>query len=183
MFNQIELSELLQFIEFEKLIKGFKFPDLGVNTRKINFPKLDGLPEQTAFFKKIFGLKKGRSIIPHGHSNMASAHLVLQGDFSLKHYDKLRQEENHLICKPTIDKQIHQGDFSTISDERDNIHWFIADTPAAFTFDVIMLDLNQASYDIHNLDILDAEFIGEGLMRAPILDVERALKKYGKIHH
>ncbi len=183
LFAHIELNELLKFIEFEKLIQGFEYPDLGVNTKAVRFPKLDGLPENTLFYKKIFGLKKGRSIIPHGHSNMASAHLVLKGDFSLKHYDKIQQEENHLIVKPTISKQIHPGSCSTISDERDNIHWFIADSETAFTFDVIMLNLNQAAYDIQNLDMLEAELIGEGLMRTPILNVETALKKYGKIHH
>jgi hypothetical protein len=183
LFDTIEMSELLQFIDFDKLIKNFKYPDLGVNTRYVKFPKLEGIPQNTIFIKKIFGMKKGRAIIPHGHSNMASAHLVLKGSFALKHYDKVREEKNHLIIKPTIDKTARVGDASSISDDKNNIHWFIADSDFAFTFDVIMVNLNKKAYDIHNLDIKAGEKLSGNLIRAKKLDVETALKKYGKRHH
>ncbi|MDH3529587.1 MAG: hypothetical protein OEQ28_08480 [Acidobacteriota bacterium] len=49
--------------------------------------------------------------------------------------------------------------------------------------DVIMLDLNEREYVIHNLDIEAAEKQTGGNRRVPIMDVERALAKYGKIHH
>ncbi len=183
LFNQIELSELLKFIDFETLTRGFDYPDLGVNTRMVKFPKLDGLPEKTVFIRKIFGMKKGRAIIPHGHSNMSSAHLVLKGEFALKHYDKVAEEDKHLLIKPTIEKTAGVGSSSSVSDEKNNIHWFIANTETAFTFDVIMVDLGGKAYDIHNIDIAAAEKAGNGLIRAAKLDVETALKKYGKQHH
>ncbi|MEZ5426172.1 MAG: hypothetical protein R2747_07910 [Pyrinomonadaceae bacterium] len=183
LYSRIELEELLKFIDFEKLTRKFEYPDLGVNTRNVSFPAIEGLPEKTFYVKKIFGMKKGRAVIPHGHSNMTSAHLVIKGEFALKHFEKVRFEDEHLIVKPTIDKLIGPGDFSSISDEKDNVHWFIADTEAAFTFDVIMLDLKGQKTDIHNLDIDAAERISDDLLRARILDVETALKKYGKQHH
>lgn len=52
LFNKIELAELLKFIEFESLQKGFQFPDLGVKTKPVLFPKLAGLPDKTVFYKK-----------------------------------------------------------------------------------------------------------------------------------
>ncbi|MEM6633331.1 MAG: hypothetical protein AAF694_26905 [Bacteroidota bacterium] len=58
LYRQVELKEILKFIDFGNLIKGFKYPDLGVNTKKVKFPRLSGLPEQTVFVKKIFGMKK-----------------------------------------------------------------------------------------------------------------------------
>ena len=183
LFATINMDELLRFIEFDKLIKGFQYPDLGVNVKYVKFPKLAGIPQRTAFVKKIFGMKKGRAIIPHGHSNMASAHLVLKGDFALKHYNKIEEEKNHLIIQPTIDKKISVGDASSISDDQNNIHWFIADSDIAFTFDVIMLDLNEKHYDIHNIDILEGEKLSNGSIRAKKLDVQTALKKYGKQSH
>lgn len=183
LYNNIELSEILKFIDFELLIKGFEFPDFGVNTRRIKFPKLEGLPERTVFVKKIFGMKKDRAIIPHGHSNMSSAHLIVKGEMHLRHYEKIRQEENNLIIKPTVDKMINLGESSSISDEKDNVHWFIANSDSAFTFDVIMLDLNNKHYDIHNLDIYEKQDLSDGTLRVPILDVETALKKYGKETH
>ncbi|MGI9552949.1 MAG: hypothetical protein ACR2MT_17215 [Aurantibacter sp.] len=183
LFDTIELPELLKFIDFDSLQKGFQFPDLGVSTKPVVFPKLVGLPSTTVFVKKIFGMKKGRAIIPHGHSNMASAHLVLQGEMHLRHYEKIRKEYQNLVIKPTIDKTATIGQSSSISDEKDNIHWFVSNTETAFTFDVIMLDLNGEQYDIHNLDIYRKEDLSDGTMRVPIIDVETALKKYGKETH
>lgn len=183
LYSKIELAEILKFIDFENLIKGLEYPDLGVSTKQVKFPKLDGLPEKTVFIKKIFGMKKDRAIIPHGHSNMASAHLILEGEMHLRHYEKIQQDGKNLIIKPSVDRIVVLGESSSISDEKDNVHWFIANTETAFTFDVIMLDLNDKSYDIHNLDIYESEDLKNGTLKVPILDVHTALKKYGKQHH
>ena len=183
LYREIDLNEILKFIDFDNIIKGFQHPELGVNTKTVKFPKLTGLPEKTAFVKKVFGMKKDRAIIPHGHSNMTSAHLILNGEMHLRHYEKIRQEEQNLIIKPTLDKIVKVGDSSSISDEKDNIHWFVSNTETAFTFDVIMLDLKNKPYDIHNLDIYEKKDLKDGTFRVPILDVEKALKKYGKETH
>lgn len=183
LYSQIELQEILKFIDFDRLIKGFEYPDLGVSTKTVQFPKLTGLPEKTAFVKKIFGMKRDRAIIPHGHSNMASSHLILTGDLHLRQYEKIHQEDKTLIIKPTVDRVTRMGESSSISDEKNNVHWFIANTPTAYTFDVIMLDLKDKNYDIHNLDIYESEDLKNGTIRVPMLDVESALKKYGKHHH
>lgn len=183
LYAKVELEEILKFIDFPNLVKGFEYPDLGVSTKSVKFPKLDGLPYRTVFVKKIFGMKKDRAIIPHGHSNMASAHLILNGEMHLRHFEKIQQEEQNLIIKPSIDRIAKVGDSSSISDEKDNIHWFVANTETAFTFDVIMLDLNDRSFDIHNLDIYESEDLKNGTLKVPILDVQTALKKYGKQHH
>jgi hypothetical protein len=183
LFQEIELAELLKFIDFQKLTRGFAYPDLGVNTKTIAFPKLEGLPEKLAYGKKIFGMKKGRAIIPHGHSNMASAHLILQGEMHLRHYEKLHQDAENLFIRPSIDKIARVGESSSISDDKDNVHWFIANTDAAFTLDIIVADLNEKSYDIHNLDMHQKHELPDGSLRVPILDVETALRRYGKAGH
>ncbi|MEZ4797562.1 MAG: hypothetical protein R2785_10380 [Flavobacteriaceae bacterium] len=183
LYKTIDLKELLKFIDLKKLQKGFQYPDLGVNTKPVFFPKLEGLPENTLFVKKIFGMQKDRAIIPHGHNNMASAHLVLEGEMHLRHYEKIAIADKNLIIKPSIDKIVRTGHFSSISDEKDNVHWFVANTQTAFTFDIIMLDLNNKSTDIQNIDIYEKQNLNNGTIRVPILDVNTALKKYGKHHH
>lgn len=40
LFDKIELQELLRFIDFHNLQKGFQYPDLGVNTKLVKFPVL-----------------------------------------------------------------------------------------------------------------------------------------------
>ena len=54
LYNTVEMAELLKFIDFENLQRGFQYADLGVNTNTVKFPNLDGLPENTLFVKKIF---------------------------------------------------------------------------------------------------------------------------------
>ena len=184
---QVDLKDLLRLIDFDQLTKNFEFPDLGVNTKAVRLPKLEDLPEQYAFFSKIFGVKQGRAIIPHGHKNMVSAHLVLRGEFELRHYDKLEDQGDHLIITPTIDTLATAGKASSISDDKNNIHWFITRSDYAFTFDVIMTNIDPAfgkPYDIENIDPAAAEKISGNLLRVKKLSVDEALQKYGKeMHH
>lgn len=180
LFSRIELPELLKFIDLESLLTGLEYPDLGVATANVTLPPLDGLPKDVVFLKKIFGLKRDRAIIPHGHSNMASGHLILGGEFDLRHFEKVAQTKHHLTIRPTIERKAGAGSFSSISDERDNVHWFVATSEFAYTFDVIMLDLNGKRYDIHNIDIEAADRSSNGELRAPMIDVQTALRKYGK---
>ena len=65
-------------------------------------------------------------MVPHGHNNMATAFIILKGDFHGRHYDRLEDEQDHVIIRSTIDKQFGPGGFSTISDFKDNVHWFKA---------------------------------------------------------
>jgi len=183
LLQQLPMAELLQTIDFERLTKGFEYPDLGVITKAIRLPALTGLPQGIQFYPKLFGMQQNRAIIPHGHSNMVSAHLVLKGSLALKHYDKVQEEANHLVMKPTVDTTATAGSVSSISDQHNNIHWFIATTPTAFAFDIIITDLYGKPYHIHNIDPYRATKIGNGLLRAPKLSVQDALKKYGKHSH
>ncbi|MGE3317301.1 MAG: hypothetical protein AB7O26_19465, partial [Planctomycetaceae bacterium] len=78
LFAKVDLPELLRFIDFEKLTKDVKYPDLGARSLSPRFPEVEGLPTKLVFGKQIFALKKGRSVIPHGHNNMATAFLILK---------------------------------------------------------------------------------------------------------
>ena len=77
LFSKVELAELLKFIEFDKLIKGLSFRDKGEKTLRPRFPKVEGLPTNLVFGNQMFALKKDRSVVPHGHDNMATAFLIL----------------------------------------------------------------------------------------------------------
>lgn len=151
-------------------------------TKKIVFPAVEGLPADTVFVRKLFGMKPGRAIIPHGHSNMSSGHLILKGNLRLRQYDKVRIDKNSMIVRGTVDKDVGGGDFSSISDDQNNVHWFTNGGEAAYTFDVIMLDLAGKKYNIHNLDMDSAEKDDSGVLRVPILEVDDALSRYGRSH-
>jgi hypothetical protein len=75
------------------------------------------------------------------------------------------------------------GTYSSRSHEYNNVHWLRALTDTAFTFDVIVVDVNGGHWEVDNIDPYGAEEIGNGLIRAPKLDVETALHKYGHESH
>jgi hypothetical protein len=183
LFDKVSLPEMLKFVDFERLKRGFVYPERGVNTRLVSFPKLAGLPANLAFHRKLFGMQKNRAIIPHGHRNMVSCHYVLQGALHLRHYDKLEEDQRHMVITPTIDRIARPGSHSSISDEKNNIHWLKAVTDTAFTLDVIVLDLKGKPYDVDNIDPDGAERLGGDRLRVKKLDVSEALRKYGYGRH
>lgn len=183
LFDQVELQELLTRIDFDKLIQGFEYPDLGVNTKWVKFPRLEGLPEQLAFYSKIFGMRKDRAIIPHGHRNMVSCHYVLQGELRLRHYEKVEEDGTHMVIEPTVDQLARVGSHSSISDEKNNIHWLRATTDTAFTYDVLIVDVGGKKWEVDNIDPYEAEKIAGNRLRVKKLGLDEALKKYGHDTH
>lgn len=183
LLEQVSLEDLLRFIDFEVLERQLTYPDLGVDTTKITFPGFEDIPNGLHFFPKLFGMEEDRAIIPHGHRNMVSAHLVIGGRFHLRQFDRRQEEANALVVEPTVDAMVGPGEASSISDDRDNIHWLIARGGRAYTLDVIVSGLSEPGYGIDNLDPDNAETLDDGLVRMPKLSVAEALERYGKDHH
>jgi hypothetical protein len=184
LFDRVDAAELIAAIDFEKLVQGFELPDHGVNTRWVKFPELAGLPADLAFYSKIFGMKRDRAIIPHGHRNMVSCHYVLQGELRLRHYDKVEEDGTHMVIEPTVDQAAPVGSHSSISDEKNNIHWLRAATETAFTYDVLIVDLKGRKWEVDNIDPYGAEKIAGNRLRVRKLGLDEALQKYGhEAHH
>jgi hypothetical protein len=184
LYDRIEPAELLAAIDFDRLTAHFDYPDLGVTTRPVLFPRLAGLPEGVAFYSKVFGMRRDRAIIPHGHKNMVSCHYVLKGELLLKQYDKVDETDTHMVIAPTIDEVARAGSHSSISDVKNNVHWLRATTETAFTFDVLVLDLKGKPADVNNIDPYGAEKISGNQLRVRKLKVDEALHKYGhETHH
>jgi hypothetical protein len=179
LFNQISLEDLLTHIDFDKLVQGFEYPDLGVSTKDPELPRLAGLPEKLGFQVRVFGMKKDRAIIPHGHRNMVSCHYVLKGEFWLRQYNRIADDDTHMIIEQTVDEVARVGSHSSISDERNNVHWLIARTDTAFTYDVIIGGLGAKKTEINNVDLDLAEKIGGNQLSVRKITVDEALKKYG----
>ena len=56
----------------------------------------------------------------------------------------------------------------------------LATSARAYTLDVVVASLQGQPYEIHNLDPLAGERVAPGVLRVPKLDVDAALRKYGK---
>jgi hypothetical protein len=103
----IDVQELCRAADFEHMAARLPLLPRGTSAEAIHL--LDG----QAFTPKIFAMGKGRAIVPHGHRNMVSQHLVLQGEMRGRHYERLRDEPGWLVVRPTIDKVFRTGDAAT----------------------------------------------------------------------
>jgi hypothetical protein len=181
LFAKVELNDVLKLIDFDKLMAGTKYIDNGALSLRFNFPQVEGVPKQLVFGKQIFALKKDRSVVPHGHNNMATAFLILKGDLQGKHYDRMEDQKEHIVIKPTIDRKFSPGECSTVSDYKDNVHWFKAITEPAFIFNLHVMGIRPGASEPTGRIYLDpqGEQLAGGLIKARRIGYEESLKLYG----
>ena len=180
LFSQVNLAEFLSFVDFERLIKTVKFKDRGEKSFRATFPKVEGLPTDLVFGPQMFALRKGRSVVPHGHNNMATSFLILQGDFEGKHYDRLDETDEHMIIKPTIDRKFGRGEYSTVSDHKDNVHWFKAMSETGYIFNIHVLNVDPSIKRSGRVYVDPAgEKISGGRIKADKMKAADAFRRYG----
>ena len=181
LYTKADVDDFLKLVDFDKLTKNLEYLDVGAKSLSVNFPKLEGVPEKLSWGRQIFALKKGRSIVPHGHNNMATAFLILKGNFHGRHFDRLHDEEEHMIIKPTIDRKFKVGECSTVSDFKDNIHWFQAIDEPAFIFNIHVSGIDPKFSEPTGRIYIDpkGEKLSDGTVRARRVDYEEVNRLYG----
>lgn len=188
LYADLLLSELLAFIDFDKLTAGLEFPADRAAVKRVVFPKVEGVPPRPVG-AKIFGMTKGRAIVPHGHNDLVSAHLVIKGRFRVRTFDRVFDEEQpneSLMIRPSVDASWEPGRLLTMSDDRDNLHWLVAETAEAFTFDVPLGSLgfrdnypSRAQYSSMIFVDPTARPNQKGTIKAPIIQPAQAFAKFG----
>lgn len=181
LFSKVDLPEFLKYIDFESIKKKGDYAGKGAKSLTVNFPQVEGIPTKLVFGRQIFALKKGRSVVPHGHDNMATAFLMLDGKCRGRHYERLADEKEHLILAPTIDREFGPGGTSSISDVKDNVHWFEATTDSAFIFNIHLMGVTPGSKKLSSRIYVDpnGEKLEGGKIRARLLEHDEADKLYG----
>lgn len=173
--SRVDMRELLEQIDFAAIERSIDLSQPG------GTKKLVRLESGLAFATAVFGLQRGHAITPHAHRHMVSAHMVLEGELHVRNFDRLSDEPGHIVVEPTVDATIRRGAVSTMSTERNNVHWFTALSPTAFTFDVILdgLTPNEKPYVIELLDVAGAQRLPGGRRRARIIDWKESVRLYG----
>jgi hypothetical protein len=181
LYRRVDLPELLKLLDLDKVAKSGRLPDNGARNVGIDLSKVEGLPARLSFGKQIFCLKKGRSVVPHGHSNMCTGFIILQGTFEGKHYDRVEDHAKHYLIRPTINRGFRPGEFSTISDHKDNIHWFKATSETGFIFNMHVLGYDPTIKTTTGRLYLDpeGEKVRGGLILARKMTSSECHKKYG----
>ena len=179
LFSQVDLPELLKFIDFEKLIRNAKLKDRGELSLHATIPMVEGLPTELVFGHQVFALNKDRSVVPHGHDNMATAFLILKGEFHGRHYDRLEDVgKEFMIIQPTLDKTFSAGSYSTVTDLRDNVHWFRANSDQSYIFNIHVLSVKPGRSGRVYIDPA-GETLSDGRIKARKIDHAEANKLYG----
>ena len=181
LYARADLSALLKTLDFEKIASGVNYPAVGAKSLPVDFKNVSGLPTNLVFGRQIFAMSKGRSIIPHGHDNMATGFLVLSGNLRGRHWDRVEDQKDHYLIRPTIDRTFKPGEFSTVSDHKDNIHWFTADSDHAFVFNIHVNHTDPGNPKSPGRIYLDplGEKVAGGLIKAPKITYGKANQMYG----
>ncbi len=181
LYRRVDLKALVGLVKLDEIESRSKLPDNGALSRSTDLSKVQGLPANLGFGKQVFGCKKGRSIVPHGHANMCTGFIVLKGKWHGRHYDRLETHKDHYVIKPTIDREFGPGEMSTISDHKDNVHWFQATSDVGYIFNVHVIGYDPRITDASGRLYLDpdGEKLSGGLIKAAKMTSEQCHKKYG----
>ena len=181
LYTRVDLPALLRSLDFEKLAADVSYPAHGAKSLPVDFRKADGIPTDLVFGRQVFAMKKGRSVVPHGHDNMATGFLVLKGTCRGRHWDRVEDHTDHYVVRPTIDRSFAPGETSTVSDHKDNIHWFTAETDTAFLFNIHVIGYDPAKPKAGGRVFVDplGEELAGGLWKAPKVSYGKVNKMYG----
>jgi hypothetical protein len=181
LYRRVDLAELVKLLDLDRVAQRVKYPEKGAASLGIDLGKVEGLPKQLVMGKQIFAMKKGRSVVPHGHNNMCTGFIILRGDFVGKHYDRVEDHKDHYLIKPTIDRLFKPGECSTVSDHKDNVHWFRADSDAGFIFNIHVMNYNPDNPNPTGRIYVDpdGEKVAGGLIKAKKVSSAECHKKYG----
>jgi hypothetical protein len=181
LYGRVDLPALLKTLDFDRMAAGVDFPAHGARSLPVDFKNVSGLPTSLVFGRQIFAMSKGRSVIPHGHDNMATGFLILKGTLRGRHYDRIEDHKDHYIVRPTIDRTFTPGQCSTISDHKDNVHWFQAESDSAFIFNIHVNDTDPGNPKRPGRVYVDpqGEKLAGGLIKAPKISYGKANAMYG----
>jgi hypothetical protein len=182
LLSHVELKDLLSAIDYERLAKTAIFPEDHESHEDVDFSQNEDLPKELSFTPYFCAMNKGVAIVPHGHRNMSSMHMMLKGQAHVWQFERVADEVQYLTIKPSRDEVLNVGDVTTVSDLKDNIHWFKALSEPVFMFNVAVLGLYR-SKGLSGRDYVDplgGEKLRDGLIRARRIGVKEAYSLYGK---
>jgi hypothetical protein len=181
LYQRVDLAELVQLLDLDRVAQTVKYPAKGAASLGIDLSKVEGLPKKVVLGKQIFALQKGRSVVPHGHDNMCTGFIVLRGNFVGKHYDRVEDNDDHYLIRPTIDRTFKPGECSTVSDHKDNVHWFQCDSETGFIFNIHVMGYNPENKRPTARVYVDpdGEKVSGGLIKALKISSAECHKKYG----
>ncbi len=178
----LDVAEVIAAIELPTLVAALDpLPDDRPLVRPVPLAALDDVLAEAGAKLKLFALAPGRAIVPHGHHGLVSMHWVLRGSLHGRSYDRIERTRSHVVMRPTIDRVLQPGAATSVSEHRDNIHWFVAVDGPAFALDVLVSGLDpEGPRGRFYVDVRAGEPLSGEHLRAPIITGAEAHRRYGR---
>ena len=112
---------------------------------------------------------------------MCTGFIVLRGTFRGRHYDRLEDAQGPLHHQADHRPEFEAGGASTISDHKDNVHWFQCTSETGYIFNAHVIGYDKAITEPSGRLYLDpeGEKLAGGLIKAPKMTSGECHKKYG----
>jgi hypothetical protein len=184
-----EVNELSKQVDLESLayeLRRARIKDAGApfghdpQKRFVTILGEDEVPVKLGYGLALFDFGPQSVVTPHAHRYMASAHMVIDGRVRVRTFDRVKDEENFLVLRPTQDVLAEPGHSAAMTSSNDNVHWFAPRSKRAMTVDVIIDGLNKGKerYLIEPVDPLGGTQLPDGTIQAPLISFERSMERY-----
>ena len=178
---RVPVDAIARALDLPRLRRRARTVTRGCATLSLPYPTELGGDEGAAM--RVFFFEAGRTDPPHVHFNSVTTHLVLEGRFEVRHWDRIREDARGsratgFVLRETHDRAIGPGESTSISEPRDNGHWHRCLSRG------VLLDLEQGRLDPsippRNRQMVDLSAARrEGEFFAPAITNALALRRYG----
>ncbi|MEM9495397.1 MAG: hypothetical protein AAGA09_05295 [Pseudomonadota bacterium] len=176
-FDAAARQALLEAIDFSALTKDFDFGPKGRSSRPVDIGV--GWERDGKIIKaKLVGIGAGHGIPPHVHKNMTTATLVLSGKVRIRQFNRLGDLDGGVLVRPVMDRMQTAGDWSSISSDRANLHWFTAEDEPVFLLNINVENLGGKAIPGIRVEVDDAPLRSDTHM-ARYISKEDAEARYG----
>lgn len=184
----VPLEEIIRLVDLDALLTRVRPPKnkLGA-VEDVDWSGLTAGRPTVGIAHKVFVYRKGACTPPHAHNHLVSAHLVLKGQIRARTFNRLEELEHSLLLEPTTDRLVGPGETVSMSDERDNVHWFEGVSALSASFDVPVGGITPEKPYRHRAEGFGQLFVdprvparADGRIEAPIITFTESVKRFGE---
>lgn len=180
---QVPLEEIVRFVDLEAAVARIKHPERRLGAvEDVKWPGSG----QPGFGHKLFVYRKGACTPPHAHNHLVSAHLVLRGQMRVRTFDRIQDLEQSILIQPTDDRTAGPGHTVSMSDDRNNVHWFEGVSDVSVSFDVPVANIAPEKAYRHPAEAYNQIYLdprvparADRRIEAPIIKFKESVRRFG----
>jgi hypothetical protein len=105
-----------------------------------------GLLGRLGIRSDVLILRNGEQIPPHGHHRVVSGFYVLDGEVSVRHFDRVSPVPGGVRVRKVLDRVMGPKGYTTNSEHYHNIHWLAGRAPTSYLFRVTVAGVPGKSF-------------------------------------